>query len=108
MEKKSLSYRNYFIKMKKKNGYEIIEEEFPKNMINPNEHYEKARELYENHPELKGKVLLGLMDGLEHEIKVICGEGYQNDLHVRNAEFGRGNLMESLGVEIKADPRSLK
>ena len=75
--------------------------------INPNEHYKKAKDLYEKFPELEGKFLLGLRDWKGGEIKVVCDGSYQHELHYKSRE-NHGNLLESMGAEIKENPRSLK
>ncbi|MFH1787245.1 MAG: hypothetical protein ABH811_00410 [archaeon] len=72
--------------------------------INRNNHFNKARELFYSSSYLRGKFLLGLMDGEGKEVKIICSRGYQNLLHEKNATLERGVICESLGVEIKENP----
>ena len=76
--------------------------------INLYRHYRIAKELYDRYPKLKGKFLVGLMDGYGNEIKIICDGGYQNDLHQKNAGLEEGIIYESMGAVIKENPRSLK
>jgi len=77
--------------------------------INPNEHYEKARELYNKYPKLHEKVLTSLMDWRGNWIYIVSNGEYSNELWNRHKALGRkGNLVESMGAIIKENPRILK